>query len=91
MFATAFFGVLDPASGHLTYINAGHEPLYVVQEGRIRHSLKLTGPALGLSEFYLSVEGDVLLLGDEHNLVHVMLGFKKKWYVTSLVISLAAC
>jgi hypothetical protein len=47
-------------------------------------------PALGLSEFYLSVEGDVLLLGDEHNLVHVMLGFKKKWYITSLVISLAA-
>jgi hypothetical protein len=45
-------------------------------------------PGLGLSEFYLSVEGDVLLLGDEHNLVHVMLGFKKKWYITSLVVSL---
>jgi len=47
-------------------------------------------PVLGLSEFYISLEGDVLLLGDEHNLVHAMLGFKKKWYITSLVISVAA-
>ena len=47
-------------------------------------------PALGLSEFYFSLEGDVLLLGDDHNLVHAMLGFKKKWYITSLVVSLAA-
>jgi len=44
-------------------------------------------PTLGLSEFYFSLEGDVLLLGDEHNLVHAMLGFKKKWYITSLVVS----
>lgn len=50
MFATAFFGVLDPESGRLHYINAGHEPLYVVQAGRIRHKLAPTGPALGLSE-----------------------------------------
>ncbi len=45
-------------------------------------------PVLGLTEFYFSLEGDVLLLGDEHNLIHGMLGFKKKWYITSLVVSL---
>jgi serine phosphatase RsbU (regulator of sigma subunit) len=50
MFATAFFGVLDPSSGRLHYINAGHEPLYVVRAGQIRHKLSPTGPALGLSE-----------------------------------------
>jgi serine phosphatase RsbU (regulator of sigma subunit) len=50
MFATAFFGVLDPASGRLHYINAGHEPLFVVHAGRIRRKLSPTGPALGLSE-----------------------------------------
>ena len=50
MFATAFFGVLDPANGNLWYINAGHEPLYVVRSGQLRHKLSPTGPALGLSE-----------------------------------------
>ncbi|MGD9330461.1 MAG: SpoIIE family protein phosphatase [Desulfobacterales bacterium] len=50
MFATAFFGVLDPANGSLWYINAGHEPLYVVQSGQIRDKLAPNGPALGLSE-----------------------------------------
>jgi serine phosphatase RsbU (regulator of sigma subunit) len=50
MFATAFFGVLNPASGGLWYINAGHEPLYIVRAGHIRHKLSPTGPALGVSE-----------------------------------------
>jgi serine phosphatase RsbU (regulator of sigma subunit) len=50
MFATAFFGVLDPTNGSLWYINAGHEPLYIVREGEIRDKLSPTGPALGVSE-----------------------------------------
>lgn len=50
MFATVFFGVLDPASGGLWYVNAGHEPLYIIRAGAIRHKLSPTGPALGLSE-----------------------------------------
>jgi serine phosphatase RsbU (regulator of sigma subunit) len=50
MFATAFFGVLNPADGGLWYINAGHEPLFVVRDGHIAHKLAPTGPALGLSE-----------------------------------------
>lgn len=52
-------------------------------------------PALGLSEFYTSLEADVLFVGDDlvgnsYNLVHAMLGFKKKWYATSLVFTVAA-
>lgn len=47
-------------------------------------------PVLGISEFYSSLEADVLLLGDDHNLIHAMLGFKKKWYITSLVVSVMA-
>ncbi len=31
MFATLFFGVLDPESGKLVYINGGHETVFVVE------------------------------------------------------------
>ncbi len=48
MYATLFFGVLNPASGILSYINGGHEPLYVINAGRIKDRLKPTGPAVGL-------------------------------------------
>ena len=48
MYATLFFGVLNPSTGSLTYVNAGHEPLYVINDGKIKNRLKPTGPAVGL-------------------------------------------
>jgi sigma-B regulation protein RsbU (phosphoserine phosphatase) len=48
MFATLFFGVLDPTTGLLTYINGGHESLFVVGNSGIKHTLKTTGPAVGM-------------------------------------------
>ena len=48
MFATMFFGVLNPASGRLCYINGGHEPLYVINKKGIKKELRTTGPAVGL-------------------------------------------
>ncbi len=48
IFVTLFFGVLDPLTGMLEYINAGHEPVFVVEKTGIKESLKSTGPALGL-------------------------------------------
>ena len=48
MYATLFFGVLNPSTGVLSYINGGHEPLYVINAGRIKNRLKPTGPAVGL-------------------------------------------
>jgi serine phosphatase RsbU (regulator of sigma subunit) len=48
MFATLFFGVLNPTSGSLCYVNGGHEPLYVIHDGRIKTQLMPTGPAVGL-------------------------------------------
>lgn len=68
MFATLFFGVLDPASGHLHYINGGHEPLFVVGESGIKGELPPTGPAVGAMEGVdfsigelLMAPGDLLL------------------------------
>ena len=48
MYATLFFGVLNPSSGILSYVNGGHEPLYVINAGSIKGRLKPTGPAVGL-------------------------------------------
>jgi serine phosphatase RsbU (regulator of sigma subunit) len=48
MFASLFFGVLNPSNGRLTYVNAGHEPLFTVDiDGTIK-KLNHTGPAIGL-------------------------------------------
>jgi len=49
MFATLFFGVLNPEDGRLHYTNGGHDPLYVLDaRGGIRAKLPPTGPAVGL-------------------------------------------
>jgi phosphoserine phosphatase RsbU/P len=48
MFATAFCALLDPASGTLHYVNAGHDPPVLAGAGGVRAVLEPTGPALGL-------------------------------------------
>lgn len=49
MFATVFFGVLNPATGELIYINGGHDPLYILDPaGRVKDHLGPTGPAIGV-------------------------------------------
>jgi sigma-B regulation protein RsbU (phosphoserine phosphatase) len=47
-FATVFFGVLDPATGCLTYVNGGHEPPAIVSASGVTAHLSPTGPAVGL-------------------------------------------
>jgi sigma-B regulation protein RsbU (phosphoserine phosphatase) len=49
MFVTVFFALLDPASGVLTYTNAGHNPPYILgPTGIVKAELEPTGPAAGL-------------------------------------------
>jgi sigma-B regulation protein RsbU (phosphoserine phosphatase) len=48
MFATLFFGILDPHDGKLTYINGGHEPPLIIRSGTVRETLHNTGPAVGV-------------------------------------------
>ena len=71
MFVTVFYGILDPATGTLTYCNAGHNPPYVLsaQESKAVQALHKTGMPLGIVEDVAwkqeSVQlapGDVLLL-----------------------------
>ncbi|MEE8316821.1 MAG: SpoIIE family protein phosphatase [Syntrophobacteria bacterium] len=69
MFATLFFGVLDPSTGLLSYISGGHEPLLIVDSsGGVREHLNPTGPAVGITpdtEFKIEQTrlepGDILL------------------------------
>ena len=69
MFATIFFGVLDPATGKLIYINGGHEsPFICDSQGKIKARLTRTGPAVGIfpnADFRIEMAqldpGDMLL------------------------------
>ena len=49
MFATLFFGVLDPQNGRLIYVSGGHETVFVIDQNGIREELVSTGPAIGLT------------------------------------------
>ncbi len=68
MFATMFFGVLDPQTGKMAYVNGGHEPLLIVNQFGVKKSLKSTGPVVGMmTEMEYQVKlvtiepGDILL------------------------------
>jgi len=48
MFTTLFLATLDPTTGRLVYVNAGHEPPVVVNSRAERLRLETTGPVVGL-------------------------------------------
>jgi serine phosphatase RsbU (regulator of sigma subunit) len=48
MFASLFFGLLDPATGDLTYLNAGHEPPLIIAPAGVRTHLESTGLIVGI-------------------------------------------
>ena len=52
MFVTCFFGVLEPDTGRMRYVNAGHNPplLFSRQKGKSVDRLRATGMALGIME-----------------------------------------
>ena len=47
MFATLFFGIFNPETGVLTYINGGHEAPIILGDTGIKMRLKSTGPCVG--------------------------------------------
>lgn len=49
MFATVFFGVIEPNSNTLVYINAGHNPPFIMDSnGIVKQAIKTSGPAVGM-------------------------------------------
>lgn len=48
MFATVFLASLEPYSGELVYVNAGHEPALIIAADGSIEELRPTGPALGM-------------------------------------------
>src|SRR5215203_4842223 len=88
MFVTCFYGVLDPANGHLCYANAGHN-LPCRQHNGQAEELRARGmplglmPAIAYEEKEASLEsGDSTLfysdgLVEAHNLQREMFGFAR--------------
>ena len=65
MFATVFFGLLDPSDGSLVYINAGHEAPLLISNGIVKTRLDPTGPAVGmLPNMEFKIESVTLSPGD---------------------------
>jgi len=48
MFASVFFGLLNPETGVLTYLNAGHEAPVIFRGDGTQETLEVTGGVLGL-------------------------------------------
>jgi phosphoserine phosphatase RsbU/P len=48
MFATVFLASIEPYSGELVYVNAGHEPALIIAPDGSVEELRPTGPALGM-------------------------------------------
>ena len=90
MFVTCFYAILDPASGRMRYVNAGHDLPYVLHYGQSTHELRATGMPLGLmhemsyeEKEAVLTEGDTVLfysggLVEAHGPRYAMFGFPRK-------------
>ena len=65
MFATMFYGILDPDTGELHYINGGHEPPAILNNAGDVAWLSPTGPAVGLYPHLGFEVGHIILEPDE--------------------------
>ena len=70
MFATVFYGILEPQTGKLSFINGGHEPPIIIGSGGIKTILKPTGPAVGLYPNLEFKTGSIILAPQDTLLVY---------------------
>jgi len=88
MFVTCFYALFDPASGRITFANAGHDVPYRRHGGDVAE-LRATGMPLGLMPGMRYEEGEATLAGDDtvlfysdglveaHNGAREMFGFPR--------------
>ncbi|HUF47236.1 MAG TPA: SpoIIE family protein phosphatase [Vicinamibacterales bacterium] len=67
VYATLFVAILDPATRQMRYVNAGHNPQYVIRPGRSLERMSSTGLPVGLfagrgyvEQYVQLAPGDVL-------------------------------
>ncbi|MCC8986724.1 MAG: SpoIIE family protein phosphatase [Candidatus Contendobacter sp.] len=71
MFVTTFYGVLNPASGELCYVNAGHNPPYhIMVDGKVAALARTGGMALGVMDDLAFVERKLALAPGERLLFY---------------------
>lgn len=49
MFATLCLSIINPETGELAYVNAGHLPLLIIGKSGVRALLNATGPSVGMA------------------------------------------
>jgi phosphoserine phosphatase RsbU/P len=64
-YATLFYGVFDPPTRSLTYVNAGHNPPFVMRRGGSIEWLETGGPPVGMFPDWHYEEGEIRLGGDD--------------------------
>lgn len=65
MYATIFFGILDTTNGQLCFLNAGHNPPYLLRDNTILKQIEPTGPIVGVfEEASFRIEALTLIPGD---------------------------
>ncbi|MFA9406522.1 MAG: PP2C family protein-serine/threonine phosphatase [Anaerolineales bacterium] len=65
MLATLFYGILDTGSGELCYVNAGHDPPYLLRGNAIYKTINRTGPMVGaIEDAVFMVDALMLETGD---------------------------
>ncbi len=60
-FTTFFLGYLTPETGHITYVNAGHNPPYVVRADGEIETCPATGMPVGILDEFPYTTGEVTL------------------------------
>jgi len=67
-YITCFIAVLDPASGELEYVNAGHNPILLIQDGKML-KLEKGGVAFGMFDFGIPFESGIVFLEKDNRLL----------------------